>query len=196
MATHRYRFHGPTDDTLAQSLGEGEVVGNPVEPAQYVLRDLGTESLLTDLDTEMKRGGFVRSDDSLDVPPSLLQIQRSMLSADASAINNAAGWVDVRSFSISSEGSTVLELDAPCQFGVLIGGQVRLIINGGSMSNVVLRARDLAALAGNTDGDIRTYVELPSGSQLYTVSLQASASALGSVTPRAGCSLTAKEYSA
>ena len=65
---------------------------------------------------------------------------------------------------------------------------MRIQINGGSFSNVVLATSDYPVV-GNGPGNISTYVVLPTGTQTYAVKIQASASVLGSVTPRAGSAL-------
>lgn len=195
MTAHTFRFNGPTEYMLEQPLGPTIAEAGPATPVMYSVVDLGDGSLLTDLIAEMAKAGWTYVGQESRSVPSLLQAHRSKLTADASAINAAAGWADVLSVEVDSGGSSALEILGSLQAGVTLGGQLRVVIDGGSFSDAIIAMQDLQALAGNAPGHLSTYVDLPSGDETYAVKLQASAAALGSVTPRAGSSLIVKEYS-
>ncbi len=129
-------------------------------------------------------------------PPSVVKEKRVKLDTDASTIDTTS-WTDVLSEQLATEGDSFVEIEASVQAGITLGGSMRLLIDGGSFSNVVLATSSFPALGGNAPGPIKTYADLPASAQIYTLKVQASAVALGSVTPRAGSALllTEKRYS-
>lgn len=125
-------------------------------------------------------------------PPTLVREFHDDLDADASAINTTT-WTTVLSRQVATDGDTFLEIEADMQAGVTLGGNMRLLINGGSFSNEELATASFPALGGNSPGSLEAYVELSASAQIYTVALQAQAITLGSVTPRAGSAMDIAE---
>lgn len=194
MATHKYKFFGPKDSAIGGTIGT-TVTSTFAAPLVVRTSSIGNDALyLVDLDAELATAGWIR-DDNLPDPPvtvTVLQEVESKLDADASAISTTS-WTDVRSCVVTTDGDSRLKIVASCQAGVALGGGMRVLINGGSFSNQVLASSDYPVLSGNAPGHVTTYVDLPSGSQTYTVRMQASAVTLGSVTPRAGSALIVTE---
>lgn len=124
------------------------------------------------------------------------QQERAKLDADASAIPVASGFVTVLSVvltTIAGSSEVMIEGSLAATTSALATGNARLLINGGSFSNVVLLTR--AVPTGTAVGaTLQTYVVLPAGAQAYTISLQAqSIGALSSLTPLAGSSIVCTE---
>lgn len=195
---HRYLFQGPTDFVLSQTLGVSWGTGNPVAPPSCKLVDLDNEAFLTDLDGEMSVRGFVRDDGSMAVPPSLIGMAYARLGADAAAVTGGAvtpsAWTTRLSEGIDAVGGSLLRIDASCQAGVLVGGSMRVIIDGGEFDDEVLAEQQYPVLASASPGSFTACVALPAGAGTYTVSLQVQANALGTITARAGSALILQEF--
>lgn len=196
MSSHRYRLNGPTDSYLEQFLGVGAVIGGPVAPSAYALRELDSESLLTDLDFEMARAGFVRDDSSLELPISTLQVKRAKLSSDAAGIAGAS-YATVLSVSLTTRGGTVLELRGSVVASVVLGGNTRIVIDGGAFSDQVVLSCSHPILS-NAFGGGDTYISIPAteNATSYDIRVECASVALGTLTPRAGSALIATEYTA
>lgn len=131
----------------------------------------------------------------------IAQFVTSELVADASAIEVASGWVDVLSAVATSRGGSSV-----CVQGTAVGSptvgdaQVRLRINGGSFSNLVIGATyyELSALLTHAVASFTVPLEIPDTSPdatEYTFTLQMQAQGIiGTVTPRLGTVLTVVEY--
>lgn len=124
------------------------------------------------------------------------QQERAKLDVDASAIPVASGFVTVCSVvltTVAGSSEVTIEGSLSATTSALATGNARLLINGGSLSNVVLHSRAIPT-GSNVGATLQTYAVLPAGAQAYTISLQAqSIGALSSLTPLAGSSLVATE---
>lgn len=194
MGLHTYVDQGISQYNLDDEMGIGTTVASNTTPAQYLIIPLTNDALLADLHIAMRTRGFlyIGAGNLAPAAVGILQIARAKLAADASVITPSA-WTDVLTVSLTTLAGALLKIDGSCNAGVLIGGAMRLLINGGAYSNVVLATSTYPLLAGNAPGQAMTYIDaLPAGT--YTIKIQVSAAILGSVTPRAGASLIVTEH--
>jgi hypothetical protein len=137
--------------------------------------------------------------DSAPVRPLILRQAplHSQLTSAGSAIPNASGWQDVVSQAMTVSAGATIEIDW-WFFGnmpaLLLGGQVRAVVNGGTYTNHVVQASldlPLLATASHLAGPA---LFTPNAAGTYTLSLQGQATvALGSLTPQPGCALRLRE---
>jgi hypothetical protein len=126
---------------------------------------------------------------------SVEQFQHSALTEDASAISPTA-WTDVLVVEVDSFGDTRLDIVGTPILGCTIGGGYRLLIDGGGFSSEILVDEISLELLSRKAYRTQAVVVLPGGDEVtYTVKLQARATILGSVTPRAGSVLRVLEVS-
>ena len=137
---------------------------------------------------------------SSDAPQ--LRIAKELESAGV-AIAVALGWQTLsdgtRSLtgSFQSTGGTSLEVTLWGSASVLVGGSVRVVINGGSFSNAVITVEPATLAIGAQKIMQSGSVEIPvTGSPTtYTVTAQGQGVGLfASITPASGTNLLAKEW--
>lgn len=194
MGVHTYIDYGISQYDLDGEMGAGTTTAVTTTPAQYLVVPLTNDALLADLHISMRSRGFVYVGAGNLVPSmvGIRQIGRAQLSVDASTISSTA-WTDVLTVSLSTSVGSLLKIEGSCGAGVLIGGAMRLLIDGGAYANMVLATNTYPLLSGNAPGQASTYIEGLSA-DTYTIKIQVSASALGAVTPRAGSSLIVTEH--
>jgi hypothetical protein len=179
MGTHRYVFVGPQARRL-QRLIDPSITASTgaAAPRQVLDVTLSDDAALPDLDEAMAQDGFEYLEKSPPGagPSSVLGSSYERLKTDMPAILPAAGWTKVVSVSFSSLGGTVIHVSASAAAAVLVGGGVRVTLDGGSFANQSLGGARFAVVAGAYAG-VSTTMELPTTAAYtsYLVTLQAQA---------------------
>jgi hypothetical protein len=202
---HVYRFvdFGVTAAHVESMVpGTTTIVSVVVSPLRYcdVRLSDGSADPEADIAAGMLDVGFVL----LEVDPQLgaiqvpAQILPSKLGADAAVINFGASWVDVFSTDITTKGGSRLAAIGAPIFSCTLGGEYRLLIDGGSFSPGTVLVDPIAlALESRKPYPVQSPVEIPATANYttYTVKLQAQATILtGTVTPKKDSALSLFEY--
>lgn len=193
MSTHVYQFVGPSNSVVSGATGV-LVSGGAIAPLIKREWTIANDENKPDLDSALAIFGWVPS--AAPLPMVELAHARVRLTSDGAAIPFAAGWVSVIDLPITTEfaGST-LRVIASMLGSVTLGGQMRIMIDGGGYDNAALI--DPISLPVLTTVGVAWCgsVDAPTVAT-YTIRLQASGTiALSSVTPQAGCSLEIDERS-
>lgn len=157
---------------------------------------------LTDYMLNWKSGWLLVETDPPDPTARTVEnIETVALAANSASFPVASGWTDVAGFSttVSTRGGSklVIELLAATA-AILVGGSVRVLINGGSFSSVIVGAVNFPVIVGGSTG-FRVSVNIPAGARAsHTVRVQAQGvGVLASVSLAAVAScMTVTEYRA
>lgn len=161
-----------------------------------------TETAIAYVDQALESFGMIALEDQDDAPVLPLALRQApvpaQLTSAGAAIPNLSGWQTVVEQEIAVGAGAKIEIDwwiFGNMVALLLGGQVRVVANGGSYTNYVVQAAlDLplvvtgAHLAGPA-------LFTPNAAGTYTLALQAQATiSLGTFTPQAGCAIRLKEF--
>lgn len=202
----RYKQAGPSAAAINAALPEGVTVSDIVVYAPAIMdATLSDDTAAGDLDDVLAADEgweFLDADPVAGAARTIAQIVPAALGADASAIATADGWTDVLTASITTKGGTSIgtQVTAVGSAGTTGEGQVRLVINGGSFSNVVLGPTYVSLATTTTLSRAVVAFHAPvaisaGAAETYDFKLQMQATGLlNTLTPRKGCALTCIEY--
>jgi len=179
MPTYRYKTIGVTQSQIQNILSVGTTVSvSSTMPESFQDVTINDSNELSNLTDYMSSVGYSFSESSPEVSAakSILQIQSNRLTSNLATINVGAGFVDVLSLDIKSKGNSAFGIVASLSATVLVGGSIRITINGGTFSNQVLMGQALPVLGGG-GASFTVPLIIPSSTSYttYTVKLQAQA---------------------
>lgn len=157
QTVYRYRRIGVTADQFDNAVGTIPTVVGNVSPSAY--QDLTYDS---DYHTGGSIGGaveqmaamgweFVTASPPAGTPLVIRQTVSAAIASDSSSIPVASGWTDVTglSVSITTLGGSIARMAAcAAPAAIAIGASYRVLINGGSFSDVVLGTMPLKLSVG------------------------------------------------
>ncbi len=204
MPTYRFENLGMVPYEVTNNVGAPSATLGRVKPPQTMDVTIDAQYLgsLVDHVLNNKQGWTLIETDPPPVTARVVEnIETVALAANSASFPVASGWTDVAGFSttISTRGGSklVIELLAATA-AILVGGSARVLINGGSFSNVVVGAVNFPVLVGGSTG-FRASVNIPAGARAsHTVRVQAQGvGVLASVSLAAVAScMTVTEYRA
>lgn len=202
LKTYRYKQRGLTSDFIADQCGGtppnavGLLIPTSTQDVEY------EESYHVDVLSAAQQAGYELVEES---PPGntavyLAQVKNATLAADSSSIPVASGWTDVSGLSVnlSTFGGTIFGVTlSAVNAAIAVGAQVRVLINGGAFSDLVLGTAAFPLLTSSFAGfTMATPVSVTGSRTTYTVRVQARGlGVLASVSLAAGASsITVFEY--
>ena len=200
MGIHTFQRRGVTDDYLSSQVPEGATT-YPVRPPSYQEVEPTNEAYLEDLKYAMKGEGWdYYGAGSAPQARAIKQIANASLASDGDSISVNLGWQDIGlEVEITTKGATAILVVSSVLAGIAIGGQTRVLIDGGSFSNAIVGpdAADYPVLSGRATAPFTTVLAIPSTASetTYTIRCQVQAVGLFSIaTPRKGSTLVVSEY--